>query len=135
MGRRMRMTIVSVLAGAAAGAIVLSALTWVFHWVFFRRAQSDGQYALVLFVTVAVGTVLGAMTGLIVMYLSLGQTGPAELVGVSGGEFLTVLFIVMGWFLFGGTEKPTIRQRLTATLFWFGIPLLWTSLLIRFGLT
>jgi len=68
---------VSVITGRVVGSIGLSILTIFFHWIFFRSALRDGQSAFVFFLTVPVGMVLGAFSGLIMAYTSRGQTGVA----------------------------------------------------------
>ena len=123
-----------VLAGGIIGLVTLSILTLLFHWLFFRPALRDGQHAFVFFVTVPVGFILGVMTELIRGYLSEGQAGKAGSIACFGGGFLTILFLFVGLFVFSGTENPTLWERLTTTLFWFGLPLLWSGMLLRMGL-
>ena len=124
----------SILVSGLIGMIALSVLTLFFHWLVFRPALRDGQYVFVFFITVPVGSILGAMTGLIVDYLSEGQPETAGRIALFGAAFLTVLFLLLGLFVFSGTEGPTLWERLSATLFWFGLPLLWSGLLVRMGL-
>ncbi|MCW3054994.1 MAG: hypothetical protein JWN14_4164 [Chthonomonadales bacterium] len=121
------------ITGSILGALVLSVLTLLFHRLCFRRALEDGQYVFVFFVTVPVGIVLGAITGVLVACLSAGQTATAGRIAQIGGGFLIVLFLLLGLFVFSGTEKPSLRDRLTATVFWFGPPLLWSGGLLATG--
>ena len=121
------------MAGSMIGAVALSVLTLLFHWLFFRRALGDGQYVLVFFVTVPVGIVLGAITGVVMAYSSEGQIGTAGRIAQIGGGFLMALFLCLGLFVFSCTEKPSLWDRLTATFFWFGLPLLWAGVLLTTG--
>ena len=127
------MTFLQGTAGSIIGAVALSVLTVLFHLLFFRRALGDGQYAFVFFVTVPVGIVLGAVTCVVVSYFSEGQISTAGRIAQIGGGFLTVLFLVLGLFVLSGTEKPRLRDRLSATLFWFGLPVLWPGVLLTTG--
>ena len=127
------MKIILIFASAIAGAILLSLLTLLFHWLCFRPALSDGQYAFVFFVTIPLGVVLGVVTGLVKMFLSQGKTGVASRLAVGGGGFLTVLFLLLGFFIFSGTQNPPFLSRVGATVFWFGMPLLWSGILTAFG--
>jgi len=121
------------LAGSLIGAIALSVLTMLFHQLFFRRALGDGQYGCVFFVSVSVGIVLGVITGLVMAYGSEGQIETAGRIAQIGGGFLMALFLLLGLFVFSGMEKPSPMARLTATLFWFGLPLLWAGVLLTMG--
>lgn len=112
------------------GPLALTILTALYHWVFFRRALADGQYALVVFVTVPVGAILGGITGVVLAHLASGMPNEARQIALFGGGGLASLFLLLGWFVFSGTEIPTLRQRLSATLFWFGVPLAWSFLLV-----
>ena len=116
------------------GVIALSALTLLAHWIFFRPALSDGQYAFVIFLTIPVGALLGAITGAVVQSMSQGQAVSARLTALLGGSILAVVFLLVGLLIMGGTERPSLAERTGATLFWFGLPLLWTGLLILTGL-
>lgn len=127
------MKMLSVLAGALLGAVALFAFTTLFHWLFFRPAMADGQYGMVPFITVPIGMVLGALTGFIVAQLSRRRTGTAGRVALFGSGFLTALFLLLGLTVFSGTENPGLMMRLGTTLFWFGLPLIWSGLLIVTG--
>jgi hypothetical protein len=127
--------IAMVIAGAMVGAISLSMLSLLFHWLFFRSVLSDGQYAFVFFLTVPVGAILGALTSLVWVCLSLAQRETAGRIALFGGSVLTILLLFLGVFALSGTEKPTVMDRLTATVFWCGLPLLWSSALTRIGIS
>jgi hypothetical protein len=122
------------LAASMIGSVALSILTLLFHWVFFRETLGDGQYVFVFYLTVPIGAVLAGMTSLVRMYLLQGQTDVAGGIARWGGGILVVLFVLVGIFVLSGTGKPTLLQHLTATLFWFGLPLLWSGLLLWAGL-
>lgn len=124
----------TVLVASITGPIALTILTVLFHWVFFRAALRDGQYGFVFFLTVPVGAVLAVMTSFVCIYKLQGQQVVAGGIARIGGSILTVLFVLVGVFLLSGTEGPTVLQRLEATLFWFGLPLLWSGLLLWTGL-
>ncbi|MBC7529274.1 MAG: hypothetical protein H7308_17225 [Chthonomonadaceae bacterium] len=128
------MKILLILVSAIAGAILLSLLTFLFHWLCFRPALSDGQYALVFFVTIPFGAVLGTLSSLVRLFLSRGKTDIARRVAVSSGGFLTILFILLGFFVLSGTQNPSFLERVGATMFWFGVPLFWSGILTAIGL-
>lgn len=127
------MSLLTVLAGSLLGSIALSLFTLLFHWIFFRPTLYDGQYMFVLFLTIPVGIVLGAMTSTILLNVLSDQRGVAGRIAHFGGIFLLVLFLFLGLFVLSGTGKPTILERLTATLFWFALPLLWAGVFVWIG--
>lgn len=127
------MKLLQALAGSIIGVIALSVLTFLFHRLFFRRALEDGQYGCVFLVSVPAGIVLGAITGVLVAYLAEGQIATAGRIARIGGGLLMAVFLLLGLFVFSSTEKPSLRARLTATLFWFGLPLLWSGGLLATG--
>jgi hypothetical protein len=127
------MKMLQALAGGIVGTIALSILTLLFHRLCFRRALGDGQYVFVFLLTVPVGIVLGAITGVVLAYFSEGQIGTVGRIAQIGGGFLMALFLLLGLFVFSGTGKPSLWDRLTATLFWFGLPLLWSGVLLTTG--
>ncbi len=127
------MRLLSVLVSALLGAAVLTVLNVPFHWIFFRPALRDGQYALVVFVTVPVGAVLGGITGWVVAYHIQGQTAAAGRVAQLAGGLTTLIYLCLGLGLFSGTQKSTRRNRLAAVVFWFGLPLVWSALLCCTG--
>ena len=120
--------------GALLGSIILSALTVLYHWIFFRPSLGDGQYAFVFLVTVPFGAILGALSASIWAQLRRAKGKIAGRLGVWGGGFLAALFLYFGLFEFCRTENPTVGERVIATLYWFAVPLLWSFLLIRIGL-
>jgi len=88
---------------------------------------------MVFFLTAPLGIVLGAMTGFIIACYSQGQADLARHFAATGGGILVVLFLLSGLLVFSGTQRPSILQRLEATVFWFGLPLLWSALLVIAG--
>ncbi len=128
------MKIIQALLSGIVGAIALSGLTVLFHWIFFRPTLGDGQYAFVFFVTVPLGVLLGALTSLSRSYLAQGHTEIAGRIALFGGGILTVLFLLCGLFVFSGTQNPNLWDRLEAVLFWFALPLLWAGVLLKAGL-
>lgn len=121
-------------ASALIGALALTALTIPFHAIFFRPALSDGQYGCVLLMTVPAGTVLGGATGLSLAHLTAGHTLAAGLFALWSGSLLASVSLFLGLFVLCGTEKPDISRRISATIFWFGLPVLWCLLLVGVGL-
>jgi hypothetical protein len=120
--------------GAWAGAFALSICTCFLHWVYCRNVFGDGQYAFVFFFTVPMGAILGALTGLVLAYLSQGQASVAGSVALRGGGILSALFLFLGMFALSGTGKRTFWERLSAAAFWCGAALLWCGALVIFGL-
>jgi hypothetical protein len=128
------MPLIASFTGGILGSLGLSMLTLVFHWLFFRPAMRDGQYFFVFFVAVPVGALLGGVTALILAYLSRNRAGAAGRLALLGGGCLFLTFVYLGWFVFSGTEKVTVLERLASTTFWFGLPLIWSGVLVRSGL-
>ncbi len=127
------MKFVSILIGALAGSVLLTLLTVLFHWAFYRPMLADGQYALVLFLVVPIGFWLGAVTGLILFHILHGNALLAGQLALNTGKIVSVMMILLGAFVLCGTVSVTLLDRLSSIVCWGGTSLLWSGTLVVYG--
>ncbi len=97
---------------AIAGAILVSLVTVLYHWLFFRSTLGDGQYGLVLYmVTVPSGLVIGFTFGYVLRNLGPAayRTAWASIVGAIIGV-LPALFLARMTALNAPTTGSTLSS-------------------------
>jgi hypothetical protein len=117
------MRAVLVFASTFAGAVLVSALTFVFHWLLFGGALRDGQYVLALLFAALAGAALGGITGLVLSFFWAGQRETASWVGTVGGAVLAGALFWFSWSVLSGTEAPGVPERIGTVLFWAAVPI------------
>jgi hypothetical protein len=125
--------IATIILGGIAGGFLTPLLTLVYHFIFFRSSQSDGQYTIVLLVAAMQGAALGGVAGLVFGIWTTGKRRLASQVAKCGGWSLTALFCFLGWQLASGTENPDMVARVISTLFWSLIPMIGSVALTFFS--
>jgi hypothetical protein len=121
------------LLGGGLGALCLSLVTLLAHWLIAPVALEDGQYAMVFFISVPCGAFLGAVTALS-MSLSLAHKLPAAgWVGLIGGGMILIAAIGFTWF-WSARDGLTIKDIVGIFCFWFGLSVLWAAALVIRGL-
>lgn len=105
-----------------AGALGLSAITYLVDWLFFRRIVEGGQYGWTFLLTIPTGFVLGAVSGLAGGLLFLGKRNAVGSVCVAGGCLLVLMLL----------DQTRALGLLTFAAPYF-LPLIWAALLIAAG--
>lgn len=119
-------------AGFLLGPILLSVATILSHWIFFRPALADGQYAFIIFFTAPLGAILGVLTAITCSFLAKGDAVIAGRVAFRlGGSLFGVL--LLGMFVLSGAGVRSFWEGVSATLFWCGASLLWSGVLALYG--
>jgi len=117
------------LLGSGLGALCLSLVTLLVHWLVAPVTLGDGQYAMVFFISVPCGAFLGALTALS-MSLSLAHNlTAAGWVGLIGGGIILIIAIAFTW-IWSARDGLTIKDIVTIFCFWFGISALWAAALL-----
>lgn len=124
--------VVPALAGGAIGAIGLSLLTVLVHWLWEPKVLADGQYAFVFFVTVPAGFWLGAATAIGIVYAEAQRISMAGWVCIVASLCLLSPALLLTLSSFGAQGR--IKESFVEFLFWWGLSALWASGLLYRGL-
>jgi hypothetical protein len=116
------------LFGGVAGAIGLSLLTLLAHWLHEPRVLSDGQYGMVFMLTIPCGGWLGLAAGLAMHYGNISSNVAAGRICLIAGALVLVpllLFLLLAFFS---------KRGIAEWLFWFGLSAAWASAMVYRGI-
>ena len=113
--------------GVVVGAIGLSVISSVYHWLFFRPALNDGQYGMVWIFTVPVGAILGFSTA---YALTEFRKRPVP-AGLAGIVAFSLVAAPLGLYLFLTTTNSTTPIAAFCGSLLFALPtMLWMIALL-----
>ena len=116
------------LFGGIAGAIGLSLLTLLAHWLWEPRLLSDGQYGVVFMLTIPCGGWLGLAAGLAMTCGDAGKNTSAGWICLIAGALVlapALLFLLLSLFS---------KRGIAEWLFWFGLSAVWAAAMVYRGI-
>jgi hypothetical protein len=126
------------MGGAVLGAILLSLLPFLFFAMFFPDAFKDGQFAMLFFLTVPFGGMLGVVAGITMVLLRVGSPSVAGWVCLVGGGLIAVMvaLLTLFWSLSEAGEKGNGLVGFLTGLVHpaIGAPFVWAMVLVLWGL-
>ena len=121
------------LLGAVLGAAGVSMLTALAYALLAPDSFKDGQFALIFFLTVPFGGLLGLLAGTAFVLVSLGRARPAGWLGAIGGGSLALLALLVAWES-AGTRGGGMGEFVNTLLSpWVGVPFLCAAVFACIG--